>query len=960
MPRCLVTILCFCIHLTASAQVRLTFNDGRTLMADRWTINEGLPLDTVYAINQTDDGFLWLCVDDGLTRFDGLAFKTWSIEDGLSDNSLQALSVAQDGKLWVGSYDGGVNIMADGGISRIRQADGLLSDRIWSIDHSSDGSVWIATNEGVSFGQIGRPWSHLTTEHGLPANWVRVVFVDADNRVWIGTEGAGICVWNGTHLQLLNGPEFPKDVSVVAIHQDINGVIWMGTRDHGLWRVDKDALVRVPLSGRDARWVRALASDKNGTLWVGTMAHGLATLIGDKVEWLADVGLKIVDVLSLFVSQQDTVWVGTGGDGLVQIRPPQVKVVDDADGLHDSWVFVVTEDTKGVLWASTKSGLYRILRGRAEPVRFDDDGVWTYSLLPENDHMWLGTAGKGLKKIDSSGQLNISIPRIGDRWVYALAHDKQGQLLIGSDRGLAVYDRQNVRYYTESDGLPPCDVLNILLADSRVWLGTDKGLYSFDGQRCEKIELPFEEQPVVLSLAQHESLVLIGTDERGLLILDDEGAVSRYSQRNGLFQNTVYQLLVTDNRVWISSPRGIQAIDSALLVGLHQDGGGQLEGSLFDQRDGMPSRECNGGTMPAGTIARDGSVWFPTIRGLVGIRPDQLNDHRPKSYITKVLANNESLAFDQNFVVPAGTERLEIHFSALALTMPGRTQFRYRLGNRWVHTMDRQVIFSHLAPGNYQFEVAASNGSGQWDTSRGRALITFSVSGYWLRSLKLWALLFVAVVFVLYRLYWRRPVELVMADEGAFTALKSVSQRALSSDLVEELARKLRDLRNEVSIHGDQGDDAPAWRETQRKIDYLLEFIGTPTRQKQFKVTCDPDLRSLFRLLLRREIEPQLVPVPDLDIPWVTLSAGLIDLFADIDRNAINNSIHFDSRGHEIVLKAKVHGSNDQVLTITRNRVSAAWAPFRGRLSYQQKGNAIIWLLEIPIRPSFGEVAKKL
>src|SRR3954451_19167585 len=68
-----------------------------------WTQAEGLPQDTVRAIAQTSDGYLWVGTDEGLARFDGFRFVSFGKRPGeLPDAAITALSAASDGSLWIG------------------------------------------------------------------------------------------------------------------------------------------------------------------------------------------------------------------------------------------------------------------------------------------------------------------------------------------------------------------------------------------------------------------------------------------------------------------------------------------------------------------------------------------------------------------------------------------------------------------------------------------------------------------------------------------------------------------------------------------------------------------------------------------------------------------------------------------------------------------------------------------
>src|SRR6185436_15465024 len=72
-----------------------------------WTQEHGLPQDTIRAMEQTKDGYLWLGTDEGLARFDGYEFVVFDKGPGeLPDNSITALSAAADGSLWIGTQNG--------------------------------------------------------------------------------------------------------------------------------------------------------------------------------------------------------------------------------------------------------------------------------------------------------------------------------------------------------------------------------------------------------------------------------------------------------------------------------------------------------------------------------------------------------------------------------------------------------------------------------------------------------------------------------------------------------------------------------------------------------------------------------------------------------------------------------------------------------------------------------------
>src|SRR5262245_33468429 len=94
---CPCIFLCLC-SITTFAQYRI----------DHWTTDNGLPQNTVRAIAQTRDGYLWLTTFDGLARFDGVRFTVFdkSNTPAITNNRITALYEDRDGTLWIGADQG--------------------------------------------------------------------------------------------------------------------------------------------------------------------------------------------------------------------------------------------------------------------------------------------------------------------------------------------------------------------------------------------------------------------------------------------------------------------------------------------------------------------------------------------------------------------------------------------------------------------------------------------------------------------------------------------------------------------------------------------------------------------------------------------------------------------------------------------------------------------------------------
>src|SRR5437868_10888726 len=112
-----------------------------------WQADDGLPQNSVYAIAQTADGYLWVGTHEGLTRFNGIRFTL--VDDAtvpeLKRGWITALAAGSDGSLWIACDGAGVIHLKNGVFSRLSETNGLPSNQPRCLMEARDGSLWIGT-----------------------------------------------------------------------------------------------------------------------------------------------------------------------------------------------------------------------------------------------------------------------------------------------------------------------------------------------------------------------------------------------------------------------------------------------------------------------------------------------------------------------------------------------------------------------------------------------------------------------------------------------------------------------------------------------------------------------------------------------------------------------------------------------------------------------------------------------
>ena len=153
--RCLIAIQIFCLLAFGCCR---GFAEDSTSIASNYirtdfTIEDGLPDNTIDSIIQTDNGLLWVGTESGLASFDGRTFTPvrLRIPGVASPGAINALAVGPEGDLWIGSDAGIVRIpklelndpyLAAATAYRLGKEQ---SDEVQALFRARDGTMWAGT-----------------------------------------------------------------------------------------------------------------------------------------------------------------------------------------------------------------------------------------------------------------------------------------------------------------------------------------------------------------------------------------------------------------------------------------------------------------------------------------------------------------------------------------------------------------------------------------------------------------------------------------------------------------------------------------------------------------------------------------------------------------------------------------------------------------------------------------------
>lgn len=810
-----------------SSSSRSPAERGLEYAIDTWTTEDGLPQNSVTAISQTPDGYLWLGTLGGLTRFDGLRFEVFEreITQGLESNRILALYVDREGMLWIGTEGGGLTRYDGSRFATFGQADGLPSSTILSIAEDPDGTLWIGAEGDGLIRFDGSRFTPFTEQKELGSSTIHALHVDQEGMLWIGTEDEGLARFDGDRLSSFTQADGLPSNTVLSIAEDPEGTLWAGTEGGGLAWFDDGQFI-TPAGQEDfpsLRSIQALAADREGSLWAATF-QGLARLRdGDFTFYTTQDGLSRNNVIALYEDQEGSLWVGTDR-GLNRLKKTIFDVYTEEDGLADDVAHAVYEDREGSLWIGASCGGLSQLRDEAFTTYDEDDGlsnpcVWSIH-EDRQGALWIGTED-GLNRLQN-GQFTTytTADGLADDFVLAIYEDRDGILWVGTRNGLSQLEEDRFTTYTTQDGLAHNWIRNILQDRSgALWVATAGGLSRFENGTFRNYTtqggLSSED---VRALHEDENGVLwIGTYDGGLNRFED-GQLTTYSTREGLADNRVSVILEGKRgNLWMGGNRGIQRVSKQALNAFAEGRTERVAAVLYGRSDGLRTPECTGGFQPAGWKAEDGRLWFPTVEGVAVVDPAQVSSLSapPPTVIEQVLVDEEPLApeSEENDRVapPRGERNIAIRYTSISLLAPERTLFRFRLeglDDEWTEAGSQRVAYyRNLPPGSYTFQVEASNDGVTWGEAR--EPLSLYVAPYFYETrwfLALCALGLLAGAFAAHRLNTRRlerrAEELERLVEARTSEVQTEKERTEAA--LEEAEREREIARNALAVVEEQ------------------------------------------------------------------------------------------------------------------------------------------------------------
>ncbi|WP_455585905.1 two-component regulator propeller domain-containing protein [Bacteroides sp.] len=771
-------------------------NDIRSHYFKSLDIQNGLPQNTVNAILQDCQGFMWMATKDGLSRYDGLNFRIFKKENsGLGNNFITSLFEDINHNIWVGT-DAGVYIYYPCTESfehfhQVSDKGTVIERAVTSIGSDDKGDIWIASDfQGLFYYNLKRKelTNYLCREDGKAehANVTQFWF-DTDGTCWFALYGDNLYTSKDRFKTLVpfstaNGKQPYEDDIVNRIVPGASDYLYLGSAKGGLKEINrKTNEVRDILlydEHGEPIYVRGIAFYSDEELWVGAesglfiynMNNGntvhLTSVIGD------DYSLSDNAIYALYKDQEEGMWIGSYFGG-VNYCPKQYTYFEkfyakgDADGFGRR-VREFCEGTDGTIWIGTEDkGLFNLNPATGRLTPFTHPLIYhnVHGLCLDGNYLWVGTFSGGLNRIDLRNKSVKGYRKsnadntLGSNDIFAICRTTTGALWIGTTFGLYYYnkDTDDFTHEPELGGKFVYDIYEG--SDGKMWLATyADGVYCYDAIKKQWNHYVYEENnpnslpyDKVLSIFEDSrKRIWFTTQGRGFCrFIPERSAFVRYDSSDGFPSNVIHQIVEDDDHLlWLTTNKG--------LVRFNPD---TNEKKVYTTANGLLSDQFN---YRSSYKDKSGKIYLGCINGFVSFHPSTFMDNMfvPPVVITDFLLFNkavkvnqkdsplkESISFSDEIELKADQNSFTFRIAALSYQSPRMNKLIYKLegfDKEWYTVQNPVINYSNLPYGTYTFMVKGSNSDGWWNDKPTLLKIRISPPFY----LSVWAYIIYILLFI--------------------------------------------------------------------------------------------------------------------------------------------------------------------------------------------------------------------
>ncbi|MGB0522182.1 MAG: hybrid sensor histidine kinase/response regulator transcription factor [Flammeovirgaceae bacterium] len=759
--------------------ILLTFSSGfltaqkEEIRLQKFYFEEGLSSRILNYIYQDSRGYIWVGSDDGLNRFDGIAFKVYTQKSHqLSDHRIWKILEDEDSLLWLSTTATGITRYLTSSIdifdpiletstpllSWIENPEILKGQQTAEVFKSKN-SLWVTTTDGHIYRYHEKRLEKLGQ---LPRHvFIRDIQAD-DTGLWVSVSKDIYYVSYIGEVQLIKSypkkkqKRFPflyETPTNQYIHYNI-GSGGYGEQIRRSYKNGRDSLL-FQLSKDYILFFVDIQQEQLGVIEKSTNEFGILSL---KDNSFTGWGFPI------YATHQEhgQLWDRQGGFWFVDLQHGLTRVTRTTkyfnrylyqrSGKYNPNFAVrgITQTSAGDVMACVptmgnvyQTTIHQTNEQQEEPLAIQ--GGYYLTLLSQDDTVWLTTAGGNLHSYDTQKQqlvktysfrkewINDTTFTIGDINIWSIFKDQSNRIWLGHKQGISYLDthQQSLNRYlnlNEFTSLNKAVVYHFHENKAGIWLVTTNGLYVLNPHKG--IIAHYHQKGEGAFYLAQEELFHLHEDEQGYFWIATKGGgllkwhpdtkeYQQFTTQQGLSHNVIYAVYADDyNQLWLSSNRGIMRFHKATN-----------EVATYLKKDGITHEEFN---RVSHHQAKDGTIYFGGLDGVTSFHPkDFLVDSSQLVALQPVVTdlqiqNGQSGAWQtytadvlqkKQIVLQPSDLAFSLSFANLDFKDPKKQQYAYFIegfDKSWTYQTNTTIRVNRLPYGDYTLKLKAQNSDGIW------------------------------------------------------------------------------------------------------------------------------------------------------------------------------------------------------------------------------------------------------
>ncbi len=665
----------------------------------------GFPSSHVYDGLQDRQGYIWLCTEKGVVKFDGKDSKLFTTEQGLSNNDIWGLFLDSSDRIWLYTFGNKIQYIRNDSVHVLSPNKDF--NKIYDIKEDDQNQIWI--------------------------NVLREQYVFRDNKL----ENFP----TATQKTLYQNKKFKYQYITNIDGEYYFKFIKRGTKTSSYTIIKTDEQGNILERYENIIPLRRKAFGLGKSLLINNESGNFEF----KSRKLHEIKSLRGDILQDISSFSDFYLVLTVRGHKILNKDFSVK--KEFDFLKEMNVNKIFEDRENNIWICTKDeGVFYWNRNQLSTAYLEDFGKNRNLLCLEEDEdgiIWIGGTSPVLYHLDKNKKVNKTILQLDNSSGKTIKkiHPYENKLFVGLNVGLIELNKKEVTSHKKkiisnnyAPNVPIKDLLrrnNSLFASSGdyifdypmdnqmvefkkssnikisfyhienirdgILVGSHKGLFYYENGIADTLQHSYSRLPITAMEPYKNGEILVATETGKLFKIGSNNKISPLID----IEKPINSIHIQDeNSIWLATAQGaffIENKNNGFYLTLH-----------VNDKSGLISNEVN-------DICTDEQrIYLATNKGLSVLEKEVTGD-RPaplflQPIIQEISINQNTRILESGAVLSRNENNPTFHFHSLAFSQLENMNYQYRipqLDKKWISTPESKAPYTTLPPGDYTFEVKA-------------------------------------------------------------------------------------------------------------------------------------------------------------------------------------------------------------------------------------------------------------